>query len=148
MENYRLKSEVCNYLNSVDERLFPQEANKSGKDGKERCPAKQQGVTHNGMIVVCGEASACRCCRYADGHSAAVFRFTSRTWKSHPEERPMLLGLPVSNLWRGFKQFRQIIDVRSTRVADHKIAEAALTPCFHVERQFLRLERASSQPCW
>jgi hypothetical protein len=61
-----------------------------------------------------------------------------------------LTGCPdrQSNLCPGsFKQLRKTIDVRSARVADHEIAKSALTPCFHVERQFLRQERILVQAC-
>src|SRR5580704_15289827 len=47
---------------------------------------------------------------------------------------------------RGFEQFRETIDVRGARVADHEIAKAALTPRGHVERQVLRWKRILVQP--
>jgi len=39
------------------------------------------------------------------------------------------------SLCRGtLQQFSQIVDINSARVTDHKIAEAAMTPSFHIER--------------
>lgn len=39
------------------------------------------------------------------------------------------------SLCRGtLQQFSQIVEVKSARVTDHEIAEAAVTPGFHVER--------------
>src|ERR1700733_7443661 len=47
---------------------------------------------------------------------------------------------------RGFEQFRKIIEVRGTGVANHEVAKPALTPRFHVEREFLPSESVSVQP--
>ncbi len=44
--------------------------------------------------------------------------------------------------------FARLLIVSNTRVADHEIAKPALTPCFHVERQFLGRKRIIIQTGW
>jgi len=57
-------------------------------------------------------------------------------------------GIRISepNLCRGFKQFCETIEVRRTGIADHKVAQATLTRCFHIEREFVWRERSFVQP--
>jgi hypothetical protein len=60
--------------------------------------------------------------RVASGHTAAR------------ESRSFVVG-QSGCLCRGtLQQFSQIVDINSARVTDHKIAEAAMTPSFHIER--------------
>src|SRR5580658_9827168 len=57
-------------------------------------------------------------------------------------------SVQASSLCGGFKQFRKAVDIGHTCVTNDEITKAALTPCLHIKRQFLRRQSVLAQAGW